>query len=569
MEKKKMTLASPLRNRVSSADASGSEEIPTPEKPAELPRRASKRSLSFSVSDVRRVAMGLRMTRNQSANRSDLLRSAGELRQKSQSCCDLGVMSSAATDTAKLSENYEMLAEFFNCLDSSIRLLRLKGALPTFTNISASIQHLAERRFSYKHLAQMKHILPEAISIKKVLLRDEATCCMKPELQVSLQPDAVEINLELKGECSYSALRKLFRARLVQFAREHSKEAEIPEETLPHPFGHMKSSMSTETNKLGPSMPTGSLPVAHPAETLTKVSHFSPTFQRRFSARTSCSDKIRTPLASSNDTATNVDSLVFSFPSPVKFSSMPPIHKSSLFSSPGRRHLVSNLQQTEEDSKMLTSAHSSIPSEILSLESTPVKDVLSSTRLMMTTTPELHTPKRSLKSTIDDTPQKPHVKRARTKLFPTPRKNSKLDVAENFSENSPAEDDVIGFLPESLLQDIREKEKTVMEELEANVAEARLRRKMIASLPKLFDFILLIFQSGNRSVITKQELVHKILSCNCSVVDRNEVEEQLKLIEELVPDWILRKEATSGDIIYRVNKMSSSQEIRQRLAAAE
>lgn len=60
-----------------------------------------------------------------------------------------------------------------------------------------------------------------------------------------------------------------------------------------------------------------------------------------------------------------------------------------------------------------------------------------------------------------------------------------------------------------------------MEERDADVAGARLRKKMIASLPKLFDSILLIFQSGDRSVITKQELVHKILSCNCSVVDRS------------------------------------------------
>lgn len=40
---------------------------------------------------------------------------------------------------------YESLCEFFNCLDSSIRLLRLKGLMPTFTNICPKIECLTDR----------------------------------------------------------------------------------------------------------------------------------------------------------------------------------------------------------------------------------------------------------------------------------------------------------------------------------------------------------------------------------------------------------------------------------------
>lgn len=38
-----------------------------------------------------------------------------------------------------------MLAEFFDCLDSSIRLLRLKGSMSSFTNISPKIECLTDR----------------------------------------------------------------------------------------------------------------------------------------------------------------------------------------------------------------------------------------------------------------------------------------------------------------------------------------------------------------------------------------------------------------------------------------
>ena len=41
--------------------------------------------------------------------------------------------------------SYEMLCEFFNCLESSTRLLRMKGSKATFPNICSSIQHLTER----------------------------------------------------------------------------------------------------------------------------------------------------------------------------------------------------------------------------------------------------------------------------------------------------------------------------------------------------------------------------------------------------------------------------------------
>lgn len=45
----------------------------------------------------------------------------------------------------KLPESYEMLCEFFNCFESSTRLLRMKRSKATFPNICASIQNLADR----------------------------------------------------------------------------------------------------------------------------------------------------------------------------------------------------------------------------------------------------------------------------------------------------------------------------------------------------------------------------------------------------------------------------------------
>lgn len=71
-------------------------------------------------------------------------------------------------------------------------------------------------------MAQIKHILPEAIEIKRVLIHDEATSCMKPDLHVTLNADAVEENDNSKSESKKKiSLRKVFRARLADFVKSH------------------------------------------------------------------------------------------------------------------------------------------------------------------------------------------------------------------------------------------------------------------------------------------------------------------------------------------------------------
>lgn len=74
------------------------------------------------------------------------------------------------------------------------------------------------RRFSHGNLAQLKYILPEAIVIKKVLMLDERTSCMKPDLLITLDVDGIENS---KLESGNSHLRKIFRARLLDFAKAH------------------------------------------------------------------------------------------------------------------------------------------------------------------------------------------------------------------------------------------------------------------------------------------------------------------------------------------------------------
>lgn len=68
---------------------------------------------------------------------------------------------------------------------------------------------------------------------------------------------------------------------------------------------------------------------------------------------------------------------------------------------------------------------------------------------------------------------------------------------------------------------VKQKEQRAMEEKETGFADQVKRQKLIASLPSIFDVIFLIYQSRERSVMTKQELIHKIVASSPKIVDRS------------------------------------------------
>lgn len=138
-------------------------------------------------------------------------------------------------------------------MDSSIRLLRLKGSTPSFTNVSRKIECLTDRydfsvfacsdlvlynlykvlcfsdcgfcelfrRFTHAHLAQLKFILPEAVVIEKILVLDERNSCMKPDLHVTIDPAAVESAAKGLPQSGNVSLRRMFRDRLRDFCKSH------------------------------------------------------------------------------------------------------------------------------------------------------------------------------------------------------------------------------------------------------------------------------------------------------------------------------------------------------------
>ncbi|KAK8711642.1 hypothetical protein V6N13_146917 [Hibiscus sabdariffa] len=589
-------ISTPLKSKSSRSITSNSPASKTPEKPSSrLPNRGRNRGVALSVKEIRQVAQ----TRPKAP--TDEIKSARK--QILSRPVESPPPKANVVRPDKLPEKYEILCEFYNSLDSAIRLLRSKGSMPTFTNISPKIECLTDRRFSYGHLAQLKHILPEAIEIKRMLVFDEMSSCMKPDLHVSIILDAIEFGDNSKSETKNLKLRKVFRARLVEYSKAHPEGDEIPEEDLPEPFNQPKQNLQLNMIKrplasdasavqgeviqeevqpqpfnqkksnsklaleISPGVVNDQLPVV--------ASHVSRSFRKRFSLKTSskaqeavqkCSN-FQVPEMRADRSASSSDTTFAPTPSPAKVLSKPTAsetHPTSCL--PATPVKVLNPLKTEGESPMKTG----------SIHSTPVKLASTPARLM-TATPTLQPQKRCYMSPDDvsATSSNKLVRRpprTRSLKFDTPLKEEKVVGEVHEMAGKPVdndEDDVLSILPESLRNSIKEKERKALEERDPAISQAKRRQRMIACLPKLFNMIHFLFQSIKRSVITKEELMHKLIAGHCDIADRGEVEEQLKLLQELAPEWIYEKMASAGDSLVCINKVSSPESIRMRLQEAK
>ncbi|KAL0304832.1 UNVERIFIED_CONTAM: CDT1-like protein a, chloroplastic [Sesamum angustifolium] len=427
--------------------------VKTPGKPLDAPRRLRHRGAVMSIKEVREAAMKLRERGSDTPARTDpLLGSEKEdiVRSKKKS----------VEAEIQLPEKYELLDKFFNSLDSSIRLLQLKRSATTFTNISSQIESLTDRRFTYGHLAQLKFILPEAILVEKVLRHDERTSCMKPDLRITLNVEAIESKSKSKSHSQNLHLRKIFRGRLLDFFTSHPEVDEVPEEELPEPFTRLKASASTSSLQPAASSLMSETSAGAVLEgRIVTASHLSASFKRSFSQR-------------------------------------------------GSGHLTANIKEDQLE----VSNHASVDLEHeFPGKETSADAAKSHCKSSITEqTSQASTPNRPLK-------------------FDTPVKSVKVDGEFGKSGKSSADDDIFDILPEALLQSIREKERIASMEKDPAISQAKRRQQMIA----------------------------------------REVEEQLRLLQELAPEWIHEKLASSGDILLCVNKISSPEVIRTKLSEAK
>ncbi|MQL74859.1 hypothetical protein Taro_007239 [Colocasia esculenta] len=425
---------------------------------------------------------------------------------------------------------------------------------------------LSEKKFMLSHLAQMKFLFPEALHIEKTLVHDETSLCMKPDINVSVIVDAAK-DIDDSHQASYADLCKVFHARLLNFLNTHPEESEIPEVPLPGTF--MQGNPMISSNQLSERPSTEQLwPPSGGDDTLLAPSHLCPSFSQHFSGRM---------LDPENQ-------MTEPFDSSISMISIDPIN--------GHNEEIKIHQENDHPHPL---PNNKLPTEIISnpedytcsqlYQRTPAKHTTMPI-ILMTETPSMSTPKRPVASPDLKLPSQTVMSNhsARRSLFYSPSKADKsalhsvADVTDSLCYKIPCseerdmetsfnEDETNGYSAGDLQM---AQENTAGHVTCHDVGQAgnNRRRQMLASLPDLFYTISTIFGSKNCTSVTKQELVHKILSYNSDIEDTGDIEELLHLLEELVPDWICRKTMSSGDIMYSISRTSDPKSVRSRLVEA-
>ncbi|KAI9175134.1 hypothetical protein LWI28_027875 [Acer negundo] len=474
-------------------------------------------------------------------------------------------------------EEYKNMVKLFDSMICSLRLLSLRKKPPTFQNISAQVEILAKRKFSCKHLAQMKYLFPEAIQIDKILGHDKKSLCMKPDVKIALLFDVIEDHCQ---HSDFMALSQAFASRLINFFTVHPEACDIPELPLPDPFVQgsqttlggnevpealesvCRKSQTIAVEK-SPADSLESLLTSNNTEMLTTPSLIPPSFGRYFSQKSSDAETeqaklLKSPASSKSSTAT--DNQVFK--------------TCQLDECPVDRVPDKDMKSEQQINLPDTCLKSVVTLQLIKSEcQSPQQKLSLSYDSLMIETPAQVTPTRSIPSCDNK------LKATTTETCTSCYKPAKrfLDFSHLEGDRSTLVDSHgmgthnYKVLHYGISQALDVDSKGSIEESNVTVSPALLGKveddKIFQSvgLPDLVAFIHQIFQSVSSSSITKQELVHKIIINNLDIIERREVEEEIELLEKLVPDWICKKMLPSGDAMYKINKVADLASVQGRV----
>nr|GME03196.1 CDT1-like protein A, chloroplastic isoform X1 [Ipomoea batatas] len=439
-------------------------------------------------------------------------------------------------DIAGLPENYRALAELFDRMVCSLRLLRLRKKSPTFQRISSQVEVLTGRKFLYGHLAQIMYIIPEAVHIDKILVHDEKTCCMKSDVKVTLHLDAMEDHHE---HSIFMHLSNVFQAKLIDLFGKHPEDCNIPEAILPEPF-----SGSSITAK------PYSLPVnlSSPLDTeILESSHLSPSLSSHFSQKAVVPKEKKTQLLVSSIPCSFVDD----GPIQATESEMAPPR-----SCPKSPIVTDSVQQTQ----LLLAGSSK------TCENTPLKLTSENNNLLLET-PAQSTPRRSLSATEDK----------HKKVISQSALASNLTVKRSLMDDLDWSETVDSIFPQMDIKGTSASGSVTTSAIHLSEVEKSsctsgkdkrglpVHQQIYVGLPNLVHLIHNIFQSLGRDSVTKEELFHKILMADCDVDENSDIEGQIDLLEKLVPEWICKKLAPTGGFLYSLKSGPDLNSVCERL----
>lgn len=162
-----------------------------------------------------------------------------------------------------LPHHYRFLAELFRGMETVVALLYNRNEKITFAKLKPSVQEMLKRSFTQKHLAQIKHLVPDFYKYNVQKIKNFSTSSHKEEYELVISPnfpnDIKNMNPSVlleRRRYFYDILLQLVKKHHAQYLQTLDPPMVIPNDKLTrwHPEFEIEKIPEVESAKL-PEMP--------------------------------------------------------------------------------------------------------------------------------------------------------------------------------------------------------------------------------------------------------------------------------------------------------------------------
>ncbi|CAI5969696.1 unnamed protein product [Closterium sp. NIES-65] len=132
-------------------------------------------------------------------------------------------------------------------------------------------------------------------------------------------------------------------------------------------------------------------------------------------------------------------------------------------------------------------------------------------------------------------------------------------------EGGGSDSEILSRLPQGLVHSVRKREEQQRAEATDEARQAQRRRLLLAELPLLTDMVVALFASCRAAVLPHRDLVVRLVANHSKQTNQEEIEEQLKILEEIAPDWLCAKMSLRGEKLYRLSKVVMAAHVKARV----
>ncbi|XP_026499044.1 DNA replication factor Cdt1 [Vanessa tameamea] len=169
----------------------------------------------------------------------------------------------SSTPSLNLPHHYRFLAELFRSMETAVTLLYNRKEKITFSKLKPSVQEMLKRTFTEKHLAQIKHLVPDFYNFEVQKVKNFSTSSHRDTFELIISPnfpnDIKMINPLVQLERRryfYDTLLQVVKKHHAQFLASLDPPIDIPDNKLIrwHPEFELEKIPEIECAKL-PEMP--------------------------------------------------------------------------------------------------------------------------------------------------------------------------------------------------------------------------------------------------------------------------------------------------------------------------